>query len=184
MRRNLAVASLLVAAFLFLFPGCKNQAEKPPGSYGGGEAPPPGETPPEAGVPEGFALMDASAFSVDNYKGQVLIMDFWATWCGPCKMEIPHLIELQKKYGDQGLTVIGITLDENPDKDVPPYAAEVGMNYVNVRGNDQLNSKYGVFALPTLIIYDRDGNQVMKRPGYIEQAELEEIIKPLLTPSS
>jgi len=180
MRRNLAVASLLVAAPLFLFLGCKDKAGSPGGrpSAASGEAPPAGE------VPEGFALMDASAFNVNDYKGRVLVLDFWATWCGPCKMEIPHLIELQKKYGDQGLTIVGITVDENPDACVPKYAAEVGMNYVNVRGNDALKSKFGVIGLPTIVIFDRDGNEVMKRPGYIEKDQLEGIIKPLLAPPS
>ena len=177
MLRNLAAASLLVAATLFLFLGCKNKAEAPPGSLGGGPSAASGEAPAAAEVPEGFGLMDAAAFNVNDYKGRVLVLDFWATWCGPCKMSIPHLIELQEEYGDQGLTVFGITVDDNPDKDVPPYAAEVGMNYVNVRAD-------GVFALPTLVIYDRDGNQVMKRPGYIGKDQLEEIIKPLLTPPS
>jgi thiol-disulfide isomerase/thioredoxin len=184
MRRNLAVAPLWVAAFLLLFLGCKGKTEAPPGSLGGGPSAASGEAPPAGEAPEGFALMDAAAFDVHDYKGRVLILDFWATWCGPCKMEIPHLIELQEKYGDQGLTVIGITVDESPDKDVPPYAAEVGMNYTNVRANDAFMSRYGVFALPTLVIYDRDGNQVMKRPGYIEKDQLEGIIKPLLTPPS
>jgi thiol-disulfide isomerase/thioredoxin len=183
MRRNLAAAPLLVAACLFLFLGCKAKTEAP--APAGGESPAVSEEAPSGGeVPEGFALMDAAAFDVHDYKGRVLILDFWATWCHPCKMEIPHLIELQEKYGDQGLTVIGITVDESPDKDVPPYAAEVGMNYTNVRANDAFMSRYGVFALPTLVIYDRDGNEVMKRPGYIEKGKLEEIIKPLLTPPS
>ena len=126
-----------------------------------------------------------SGQAVDPARGgRLVLVDFWATWCGPCKMEIPHLIELQEKYRDQGLTVIGITYDDNPDKDVPPYAAEVGMNYVNVRADDALKSKYAVIGLPTLIIYDRDGNEVMKRPGYIEKAELEAKITPLLAPAS
>ncbi len=132
--------------------------------------------------PKGFALVDASEFKVGNYKGQVLVLDFWATWCGPCKKEIPHLIELQEKYRDQGLTVVGITLDDNPDKDVPPYAAEVGMNYVNVRGNDKLKNEYAVLGLPTIIIYDRDGNEVMKRAGYIGKEQLEAKLAPLLAP--
>ncbi len=154
---------------------------------GGKTAPPrPGEgkTTALGKAPEGFALVDAASFKEADYKGKVLVMDFWATWCGPCKMEIPHLIELQKEYRDQGLVVVGITLDEDPDASVPPYAAEVGMNYANVRGNDALKSKYGVIGLPTIVIYDRGGNQVMKRSGYIEKENLRNAIKPLLAPAS
>jgi len=149
------------------------------------EAAPPGEeTAAATEPPEGFSLISASEFKVENYKGQVLVLDFWATWCGPCKMEIPHLIELQEKYRDQGLTIVGITLDDNPDKDVPPYAAEVGMNYVNVRGGEQMKGQYGIIGLPTIIIYDRDGNEVMKRPGFIGKEQLEAKIAPLLEPPS
>jgi thiol-disulfide isomerase/thioredoxin len=183
MRRHLAAAPLWVAACLFLFLGCKGKTEAP--APAGGDSPAvSGEAPSGGEVPEGFALMDAAAFDVNDYKGRVLVLDFWATWCGPCKMEIPHLIELQEKYRDQGLTIIGITHDENPDKDVPPYAAEVGMNYANVRGTEALKAEYGVFGLPTIVVYDRDGNQVLKRIGYIEKDELEGIIKPLLAPPS
>jgi thiol-disulfide isomerase/thioredoxin len=164
---------VVLAICISSFAACKAARE---------EAAPPGKEAAAAEPPEGFWLIDASEFKVDNYKGQVLVLDFWATWCGPCKMEIPHLIELQEKYRDQGLTIVGITLDDNPDKDVPPYAAEVGMNYVNVRGNAELKSKYGVIGLPTIIVYDRDGNKVMNRAGYIGEKELEETIKPLLAP--
>lgn len=176
MPRKHLIWLLVLALGLFSLSACKTETEKPV---------PPGDNPGTATAtetPEGFSLMDGSEFKVENYKGQVLILDFWATWCGPCKMEIPHLIELQEKYRDQGLTVIGITYDDNPDRDVPPYAAEVGMNYVNVRADDALKAKYAVIGLPTLVIYDRDGNEVMKRPGYIEKGQLEATIKPLLAP--
>ncbi|NIT36205.1 MAG: redoxin domain-containing protein [candidate division Zixibacteria bacterium] len=144
--------------------------------------PPGGEAAAPAEPPEGFSLICASDFKVANYKGQVLILDFWATWCGPCKREIPHLIKLQEKYRDQGLTIVGITFDDNPDKDVPPYAAKVGMNYVNVRGTDEMKGDYAIMGLPTIIIYDRDGNLDTKRDGYIGEEKLEEIIKRLLSP--
>ena len=136
-----------------------------------------------AGLSPDFKLVDASSFKVNDYKGKVLLLDFWATWCGPCKQEIPHLIELQNKYRDQGFVVVGITLDSNPDQDVPKYATEVGMNYTNVKGNDQLKSEYGVIGLPTIVIYDRTGNKVFSRPGYIEKEILENELKRLLTPT-
>lgn len=147
-------------------------------------APPAGENAAATEPPEGFSLINASEFKVDDYKGRVLVLDFWATWCGPCKMEIPHLVELQEKYRDQGLTVVGITYDDNPDRDVPPYAAEVGMNYVNVCADDAMKREYAIIGLPTIIIYDRDGNEVMKRPGFIGKEQLEAKIKPLLEPPS
>jgi thiol-disulfide isomerase/thioredoxin len=173
MPRKHLIWPLLFALCVFSLSACKSKTEK---------AAPPGEGTAAAEPPEGFSLISASEFKVENYKGQVLVLDFWATWCGPCKMEIPHLIELQEKYRDQGLTIVGITVDDNPDKDVPPYAAEVGMNYVNVRGDDDIKSRFGIIGLPTIIIYDRDGNEVMKRPGYIEKDQLEATIAELLAP--
>jgi len=168
--------SWLIAFFMCisLCSACKAKREGPVPA--GGEATAPNEP------PEGFSLMSASDFKVGNYKGQVLVLDFWATWCAPCKMEIPHLVELQEKYRDQGLTIVGITLDDNPYRDVPPYAAEVGMNYVNVCGTRATAGEYGIFGLPTIIVYDRDGNEVMKRPGYIGKEQLEATVKPLLAP--
>jgi len=176
-KSRVVVVFCAAAALLTAFSGCKAKPGSTTAPSSGTETPP-----PEATVPAGFSLMDASAFNVANYKGQVLLLDFWATWCGPCKMEIPHLIELQKQYGDQGLRVIGITLDDNPDRDVPKYAAEVGMNYPNVRGNDKLKAEYGVVGIPTLVLYDREGNKVMSRAGYTEKKELEAKILPLLNP--
>ncbi len=174
MPRQHLIWPVIFALCICSLSACKAKREEP--------APPGEETAAPAGAPEGFALIDASAFNVSDYKGRVLVLDFWATWCGPCKMAIPHLIELQEKYRDQGLTVIGITYDDNADKDVPLYAAEVGMNYVNVRADDELKRKYAVIGLPTIIIYDRDGNEIMKRPGYIGKDQLEAKIAPLLEP--
>ncbi len=174
MPRKHLIWPLIFALCVLTLSACKTKTEGP--------APSGDETAAATEPPEGFSLISASEFKVENYKGQVLVLDFWATWCGPCKMEIPHLIELQEKYRDQGLTIVGITVDDNPDKDVPPYAAEVGMNYVNVRGDDEMKGEFGIIGLPTIIIYDRDGNEVMKRPGYIEKDRLEAEIKPLLEP--
>ncbi|UCH78968.1 MAG: TlpA family protein disulfide reductase, partial [Candidatus Coatesbacteria bacterium] len=156
MPRQYLYAPLVVAAVLFAFLGCKPREEGPP--------PASGEAPPAKGLSGDFGLISASEFNVDDYKGQVLVLDFWATWCGPCKMEIPHLIELQDKYRAQGLVIVGITMDDNPDADVPPYAAEVGMNYVNVRGTEQMKGEYNVIGLPTIVVFDRDGNKVLTRP--------------------
>jgi thiol-disulfide isomerase/thioredoxin len=174
MPRQHLIWLVIFALCIFSLSACKAKREEP--------APPGEETAAAAEAPEGFTLIDASAFNVSDYKGRVLVLDFWATWCGPCKKGIPHLIELQDKYRDQGLTIVGINLDDNPDKDVPPYADEVGMNYVNVRGNEKLKSEYAVLGLPTIVIYDRDGNEVMKRAGYIGKDQLEAKIKPLLEP--
>jgi len=180
---KLRIAVIIVLGLVLAGFGCKIKPGEGRGTVatapataveGGGK----GATPPA-----GFKLVDASAFKVADYKGQVLVMDFWATWCGPCKMEIPHLIALQNKYRAQGLVVVGISMDDNPAEAVPPYAAEVGMNYTNVKGNDALETEYGVVGLPTIVIYDRNGNKVFSRPGYIEENVLEGEIRKYLGPA-
>lgn len=178
LKRAIATMAVLALCLVFLT-ACQPKKTSTPTAAG--TAVEGGGTP--AGPSPDFKLVDASSFKVNDYKGKVLLMDFWATWCGPCKQEIPHLIELQNKYRDQGLVVVGITMDNNPDQDVPKYAAEVGMNYTNVKGNDQLKSEYGVIGLPTIVIYDKNGNKVFSRPGYIEKDILEKEIQPLLAPT-
>src|SRR5690606_18171975 len=82
-----------------------------------------------------FTLKDADGRDVTlaDYKGKVILMDFWATWCGPCKVEIPHFIEFQEKYGSQGLQVVGISVDDTAEK-LLPYIEQMGMNYPVLQG--------------------------------------------------
>ncbi len=181
MNRKAIFIFVLMAAMVVALSGCKGKpaSTAAAGPATGADGGPRGTTPPA-----GFKLVDASGFKVADYKGQVLLMDFWATWCGPCKMEIPHLIELQDKYRDRGLVVVGITMDDNAEEAVPKYAAEVGMNYANVKGTDALKTEYGIIGLPTIVIFDRNGNKVFNRPGYVEKAELEAQLQPLLGPAT
>jgi thiol-disulfide isomerase/thioredoxin len=175
MTRKSMTAFVALAAVALLFTACKTKPGETAPASSSETATAPGET-----APEGFALVDSSRFNVADYKGKVLLLDFWATWCGPCKMEIPHLIELNEKYRDRGLVVVGVTFDDDPDSCVPAYAAEAGMNYLNVRGTDKMKAEYKIMGLPTLVIYDRAGKIVMNRPGYVEAKVLEDTITPLL----
>lgn len=116
-----------------------------------------------------------------DFKGRVVILDFWATWCGPCRREIPGFVELQKQYGEQGLTVIGISLDEEGPAVVKPFIKKFGINYPVVMGDQKISQAFGgIEGLPTTFVIDREGRIVKKHIGYVPKEEFEKEIKPLL----
>jgi peroxiredoxin len=107
-----------------------------------------------------FALKDANGATVHlaDYKGKVVLLDFWATWCGPCKIEIPWFIEFEQTLKDKGFSVVGISMDEDGWSVVKPYLIERKVNYRILLGNDQVAQSYGgVDSLPTTFIIDRGG---------------------------
>jgi len=119
--------------------------------------------------------LDARPVSSTSLKGKVVIVNFWATWCPPCRAEIPDLIALQKKYGD-AVQVIGVSQDEAPAEDVKRFAVDHGMNYPVVMSTKEIESLFpGVRALPTSFILDREGRLVQKHVGMLnaERTELE-----------
>jgi len=107
-----------------------------------------------------FALKDADGRTVHlaEYKGKVVLLDFWATWCGPCRVEIPWFIDIERKNKDKGFAVLGVSMDENGWEDVKPFLAEMKVNYRVVIGDDSTTEAYGgVESLPTTFLIDRQG---------------------------
>jgi thiol-disulfide isomerase/thioredoxin len=135
--------------------------------------------------PEGAAplftltALDGNPVSLAGFRGKVVILNFWASWCGPCKREIPDFVLLQSQYGAAGLQIIGIALDE--DLPARTYASRVGINYPVVVGNDDVSRAYGgVEAIPTTFIIDRDGMIIARFVGYREKSVFENAIRKLL----
>jgi thiol-disulfide isomerase/thioredoxin len=125
--------------------------------------------------------VEGKAVKFSDFKGKVVILDFWATWCPPCRAEIPGFVALQKKYADKGLTVIGVSLDEQGPSVVKPFMRKFGVNYPVVMGNQKIVLDYGGFtAIPTTFIIDRQGNIVAVHEGLTDQATFESEIGPLL----
>jgi peroxiredoxin len=132
----------------------------------------------------GFTLKDMHGKDVKlaDFKGKVVLLDFWATWCGPCKFEIPAFVDLQNKYRDQGLVVLGLSVDD-PIEKLKPFAAEYKMNYPVLVGldRDDFQDAYGpIWGIPTTFLIGRDGNICRKHTGVASKAQFEQEIKSLL----
>ncbi len=136
--------------------------------------------------------VDAPSFKLENiygknielsdYKGKVLIVDFWATWCPPCIRGIPDLIELKRKYGSKGFEVIGISVDQDDTKqDVVPFVQSNGINYPVAYASRNVTEKYGgIESIPTSFIIDKRGKIVASFQGLTEKSVYEEYINKLL----
>ena len=114
-----------------------------------------------------FSLPDLTgkALKLSDYRGKVVLLDFWATWCDPCREEIPHFVELQNKLGDQGFQIIGVSMDDGPEP-VRDFSRQFKMNYPVVMGNAQIGELYGgVLGLPIAFVVGRDGRIYSKHIG-------------------
>ena len=131
-----------------------------------------------------FALKDSDGKVVhlSDYRGKVVLLDFWATWCGPCKIEIPWFVEFQNKYGKDGLQVVGVSTDDTAAK-LKPYVAQMKMNYLVLQGldRDDIQDAYGpLFGIPVTILISRDGKICAKHVGLSSKDAFEKEIKSLL----
>src|SRR3989339_1959416 len=115
-----------------------------------------------------------------NNKGKVVIVDLWATWCPPCRKEIPGFINLYKKYKDKGLEIIGVAFDENGQEVVPPFMKAMGINYQVYLDGGDIARKYDLQAYPTTIVYGKDGKVASKHVGYVSEKEFEDELSNLL----
>jgi thiol-disulfide isomerase/thioredoxin len=127
--------------------------------------------------------VDGGTVNSEQLKGKVVVLDFWATWCGPCRSEIPSYVELQKKYGNAGLAVVGVSLDRGGPQVVKKFVGEQKINYLIVMGDDKIAEVFGgVEAIPTTFIIDRDGTVRFRKVGAMDHEEFEAILKPFLKP--
>ncbi len=135
----------------------------------------------DARIAPDFSLVraDGGMMGIGDLRGKVVILDFWATWCAPCKREIPDFIDLQKTYGDRGLVVMGVALDKRDAVDA--FIEQQGINYPILYGDKQISQLYGgITGIPTTFIIDRDGVIREKFVGYRPRKTFEEAIKKLL----
>ena len=129
-----------------------------------------------------FSLPGAngSAVRLSKYQGKVVLLDFWATWCHGCKTEIPWYMEFSQKYKKDGLTVIGVSMDDDGWKAVKPFVKEKGMKYPVVIGNEELGKQYGLGEMPLTLLIDRRGNIAYSHAGVVDKDEFERQLRDLL----
>lgn len=142
------------------------------------------------------ASLSGGTLADEDFRGKIVIIDVWATWCGPCRMVIPHLVRLQEKYKDSGVAVLGLNSDDDTDtaagrETVARFVKDLGINYpiglMNARTYAEITRVMGSspdsgFSLPTTIVLSRDGRIVRRYPGYFrgQENELEEVIAGIL----
>jgi thiol-disulfide isomerase/thioredoxin len=126
--------------------------------------------------------LDGASVSIDHYKGKVVLVNFWATWCAPCRTEIPWLIEFNQKYGPKGLVILGVAMDDEGNKVVQPWVQSQRfdvngnsetMNYRILLGNTKIAEKFGgILGMPTSMLYSRDGKKIKTIVGLIDHDDL------------
>jgi cytochrome c biogenesis protein CcmG/thiol:disulfide interchange protein DsbE len=138
---------------------------------------------PPRKVAPNFALKDSDGRTVQlaDYRGKVVLLNFWATWCGPCKIEIPWFTEFERRHKDRGFAVVGISMDEEGWDAVRPFVSEYRINYRVLMGNDAVARLYdGVSALPTTFLIDREGKIAAIHEGLVSKSRYERDLNQLL----
>ena len=169
MRRKTTLSMALGLGLLTLAGSCAAPVQVEPESAGGA-------------LPE-FRLQELGGerFTHDDLEGKVALINFWATWCGPCKIEMPWFVDFQRQFKDRGFTVLAISLDEGGWDPVRAFAEEMDFNFPVVLGGDPVSEAFGgIYVLPTTLIVNRSGEIVYRHSGLIPKATYEEEIESLL----
>lgn len=125
--------------------------------------------------------LDGKSMHLSDFRGKAVLLNFWATWCGPCKIEMPWFVELQKEYGPEGFQIVGVAMDDSSKDDIAKFARDMGVNYPVLLGKEAVGDAYGgVPALPESFFIGRDGKIVDKIIGLRGRAEIEDSIKKAL----
>lgn len=177
--KRLTLAPVLCLSALLVGPGCNPGKKEPPIPTVGGavaQVSVGGENHaalPKLGPAPSWQLKDLNGKTVssEELKGKVVVIDFWATWCGPCRVEIPGYVEMQKKYGKEGFAIVGISLDQAGPEVVKAFADKFAINYTILMADDAITETFGgVEAIPTTFLIDRTG-QIRDRKLGAEHSE-------------
>ena len=129
--------------------------------------------------------LDGKTVRLSDLRGKAVLLNFWATWCGPCKIEMPWFVDLQNQYGAQGLQIVGVAMDDSSKEDIAKFVKDMGVNYPVLIGKEAVGDAYGgVPALPESFFISRDGKIVDRIMGLEGKAEIEDAIKKALNAES
>lgn len=124
--------------------------------------------------------MAGDVFSLEDNEGRVVVLNFWATWCAPCRVEIPDLIEMQSDFGDEAVRFVGISVDHQGEEVVRPFMEEMAFNYPVVIDDGTVSEQYGgIFALPMTFVIDRDGTIRWRKAGIVTREALAPLLNEL-----
>lgn len=128
-------------------------------------------------------LVDGEPFTLSEQRGKVVLINIWATWCAPCHTETPHFVDLYEEYGEEGLLILGVSLDERGMSTVKPFMERYGVQYpIVIDKNDKVMDKYGpTMAIPTSYIIGKEGHIRYFATGAVTRAELEPRLRKLLS---
>ena len=125
--------------------------------------------------------LDGRKVKLSDYRGKAVLLNFWATWCPPCKVEMPWFEDLQKQYAQDGLVVLGVAMDDTEPATIAKFASDLGVNYEVLLGTDKVSDDYGdVQYLPTTFYIGRDGTIVDKMTGLLDRKEIESAVRKTL----
>lgn len=127
--------------------------------------------------------LDKAEVALEDYRGKVVLLHFWATWCGPCKEEMPHIEALWQKYRDKGLLVVGVSVQEKPNGQIRAFVDELGLSFPMLLDQEgSISEMYELSAMPTTYMISRDGKIISRVKGTEDWAdpELDRLIKDLL----
>jgi peroxiredoxin len=125
--------------------------------------------------------LDGRKVSLSDFRGKAVLLNFWATWCPPCKVEMPWFVELQKQYAKDGLVVLGVAMDDSEPATIAKFASSLGVNYPVLLGTDKVSDDYGdVQYLPTTFYIGRNGTIVDKMTGLLDRKDIESAVQKAL----
>lgn len=125
--------------------------------------------------------LEGQKIKLSDYRGKAVVLNFWATWCAPCKAEMPWFVDLQQRYAEQGLQIIGVAMDDASKEDIAKFARDLGVNYPILLGKEEVAAKYGdVQFLPTTFYIDRAGNLMDRVFGFTERRHIEDSVQKAL----
>src|SRR5947209_9721521 len=143
---------------------------------------PPGKLQGKAAPDFSLPSLTGQSMKLSDFQGKAVLLNFWATWCEPCKVEMPWFVDLQKKYGPQGLQVLGVAMDDASPKDIAAFAQKMGVNYPILIGKEEVGAQYGgIDYLPSTFYISRDGKIMDHVFGLVSRSEIEASIEKALS---